>query len=66
MKALVKINNKNRIIADKSLGGNELEAVYPQTALEDIEKLHEITEQFANRKVKPKIIIEAIRKAFEE
>lgn len=66
MRVLVKINNKKRIISDRSLGGNELEAVYPQIAIDDIEKLYEITEQFANRKVKPEIIIEAIRKAFEE
>ncbi len=68
METIVRTADKKcRIIVDKSLGGNELEAVYPQTAMEDIEKLYEITMKAASmgKKIKKKDAIKMIQEAFD-
>lgn len=46
MRIIVTKNNKKRIISDKSLNGNELEAVYPETIIEDAEVLYRLTEAY--------------------
>jgi hypothetical protein len=65
---VVTANKKRRILVDKSLDGNELEAVYPQTAIEDIEKLYEITMKATSigKSIKKKDAIKMIEDTFKE
>jgi hypothetical protein len=66
LKILIQINNKRRILADRSLGGNELEAVYPPTVIEDTEKLHKITEQLKSKPISHDRILKKLQEAFNE
>ncbi len=49
---------------DRSLKGNELEAVFPPTAIEDTNKLHEITKEFNSESMSQDRIIKKLQDAF--
>jgi hypothetical protein len=62
MKVITTKNGKRRIISDKSLGRNELEAVYPPTATSDIRRLAEITKAYEDGDISDSEAINLLQK----
>jgi hypothetical protein len=66
MEIILKTGNKRRILTDGSLNGDELEAVYPKTVIEDVEKLSKITDEYIEKNLTPEEALERLKKSFDD